>query len=216
MGGKCFKSDDSPDDGLSIPLTSQSPPPSRKLSAPLLSRSDLDLAETRIKCQILEKQSQDEHHRLHTLLTDLKSVNEGNSSAREAIREINAKIQQLELKAVSLRPNPARSQSDEFERKKNEARTKQREKELLSSKSRLADINRDKETISARLSSVKAAIAAGEHTIKDMESSIQKPVTIPSMKKHYVRGVVLQLRKWQLGCELRAFERWRTAGKQGR
>lgn len=185
----------------------QSPP--RKLSAPLLTRSDLDLAETRIKCQILEKQTQDEHARLQSVLADLKSVHDGNESARDAIREINAKIQQLELKAVTLKGAERMTDREQSE-KRRAARAKRKEAELAAARTQLQSVLKDRAAMESRVASVKSSIAAGEQKIKDMESSIQQPVRIPSLKDHYVRGVVQQLRKYQTTEQMRAFAKWKT------
>jgi DNA repair ATPase RecN len=174
---------------------------SEGLKLPLLSRSDLDLAETRIKCQILDKQIQDERTRLQDITTDLRSVHTDNDRARNKIKEVNARIQQLELR--SLKPDKA-DLADQ-DRKRLEQRTR----DIAVGKSKLQALCKQLEGTKSEVETVLAAINLGEAKAKGMESGMEQPVSWPSLKTHYLRSLVLHMKHVRVQRQGRAFAQWR-------
>lgn len=183
MGGRCFKAGE--EETLREEVKTQG------LALPLLSRSDLDLAETKIKCQILEKQLSDERSRLQGINSDLRSIHTDNDRARDQIKEVNARIQQLELR--SLKSDKA--DLLEQERRRTEQRSKLHLKDQISSLTlQFTTSKLDLESLNSQIESISSAIHIAEVKAKGMESGLEQPVSWPSLKMHYVRGLILHVR----------------------
>jgi len=193
MGGRCFKSEESEE--------ASDRRSSEGLKLPLLSRSDLDLAETKIKCQILDKQIQDERTRLQGISTDLRSIHTDNDRARNQIREVNARIQQLELRSIK----PDKADLADKARKRSE----QRVRDLTTAQARLQTLYTQLEGVKAETETVSSAIQQGDLKAKRMESGLEQPVSWPSLKTHYLRSLVLHMKHVRVQRQGRAFAQWR-------
>lgn len=193
MGNRCFKDTkkEATSDRRSI----------EGLKLPLLSRSDLDLAETKIKCQILDKQIQDERTRFQGISTDLRSIHTDNDRARNQIREVNARIQQLELRSIK----PDKADLAEQTRKRSE----QRARDLAAAKAKLQALNAQLEGVKTEVDTVSSAIQQGDLKAKSMESGLEQPVSWPSLKTHYLRSLILHMQHVSVQRQGRAFAQWR-------